>query len=577
QIYVGVMAISFHCLAVVWEERTRTAAALRLAHSGLTARHRRIVEQAPLGILVVNAEGRVLDLNPAWNRLWGAPGGTASAEGSIDPSLAPLVARAFTGEVLELPERESGISRNGSVRRVRGFAYPVKADNDAVTEVVLIEQDITDEVRARRELENANNALRDREEALSHALDEMAAAQQHREQLLEAERFARGEAERASQLKDEFLATLSHELRTPLNAILGWAQILQTGAKDSPMAPAVETIFRNARTQAKLIEDLLDMSRIMAGKVGLTRTRARLDDIVSAAVDALQPVAERKGVALSTSWDDQAVWLPCDPQRLQQVVTNLLDNGIKFTPPGGRVDVRVTASGDEARIVVADTGQGIPASFLPAVFERFRQADGSTTRRHGGLGLGLSIARQIVEMHGGSIHVASDGPDQGALFTVSLPLEHSADAPPDEADAAQAVPLAGLRVLVVDDDRDARELLRRLLIEQDCVVSSAESADEALRELVNADVDVLLTDIGMPDVDGYELLRLIRAGRHAGIKAVAVTAFARPEDRDRALAAGFDDHLAKPLDAARLLRVLAAVRTDPPVLRTSSSGPPAAD
>ncbi len=563
QIYVGVMALTFHGLAILWEERMQTSAALRLAHSGLAARHRRIVEQAPLGIVAVDVNGRVLDLNPAWERLWGAGDdhSRVAAEPWLDPGLAALLTRAFTGEVVELPEREVLIPGQTSGRRVRGFAYPVKDEKGGVPEVVLIEQDITEQVRARRELEDANDALRDREEALSHALREMAAAQQHREQLLGAERSARAEAERASQLKDEFLATLSHELRTPLNAILGWAQILQASAKDSPMAPAVDTIFRNARVQAKLIEDLLDMSRIVAGKVALTKFPARLADIVTGAFDTLRPVAEAKGVALSQQSDGaDDLWLPCDAQRLQQVVTNLLDNGIKFTPAGGRVEVRVTTRLNEAQIIVADTGQGIPAAFLPAVFERFRQADGSTTRRHGGLGLGLSIARQIVEMHGGSIRVESEGPGLGAVFTVTLPLDNpEVDTREDARPVEPSVSLAGLRVMVVDDDADARELLRRLLIERGGAVTCAGSAEEALQALSAADPDVLLTDIGMPDVDGYELLRRVRTGTHAAIKAIAVTAFARPEDRERALAAGFDDHLTKPIDGVLLLRTLASV------------------
>jgi signal transduction histidine kinase/FixJ family two-component response regulator len=454
QLYVGVMAISFHGLAVLWEERMRTAAALEVAHSGL-------------------------------------------------------------------------------------------------------------EAQARRQLMDANAALRDREEALSYALREMAVAQAHREHLLEAERSARGEAERASQLKDEFLATLSHELRTPLNAILGWAQILQTTSKDPAVARAIETIARNARVQATLIEDLLDMSRIVSGKVELTRAPARLADIVTAAADALRPVARAREVTLSVSAADGAegITLTCDAPRLQQVVSNLLDNGIKFTLPGGRVDVQVSADRSEARVVVRDTGQGIAADFLPAVFERFRQADGSTTRRHGGLGLGLSIAKQIVEMHGGSIRAESDGAGRGSVFTVALPLADAA-APmvaPDGLPVPTSSSLRGLRVLVVDDDQDARELLRRLLADQGCEVVCASSAERALQALEGEQVDVILTDIGMPDTDGYELLRLVRSGRLAAIKAIAVTAFARPEDRERALTAGFDAHLSKPVDPALLLRTVMSV------------------
>ncbi|HEX2139310.1 MAG TPA: MASE1 domain-containing protein [Woeseiaceae bacterium] len=565
QVYVGVMALTFHGLGVLWEERSRTAAALKSAHSGLSARYRRIVEQSPLGILALQHDGRVKEVNPAWQRLWLPAGGEEPDPGSQpweDAQLGPLLRRAFTGEIVALPERSVAVPGGGRAqeRRLRGVAYPVKDEAGNVAEVVLIERDITDEVEARQQIVEANRALREREEALSHLLEEMAEAQAHREQLLEAERFARGEAERASQLKEEFLATLSHELRSPLNAIIGWTHVLRQSSKGSEFEPAVETIERNAVAQAKLIDDLLDMSRIMAGKVGLTLARANPAEIVAAAADALRPVAEAKGLSLSVNVANAGnVSLTCDAARLQQVVTNLLGNGIKFTPAGGRVEVLVVAGEQEVRIIVRDTGQGIPTEFLPAVFERFRQADGSITRHHGGLGLGLSIARQIVDMHGGTITAHSDGPDQGATFTVTLPLAGEVSArEPAAGDEPQAVSLTGLRVLVVDDEVDARELLRRLLVEQGCHVSIAGSAQEALALLAADSCDVLLTDIGMPGTDGYELLRSVRATDNAP-KAIAVTAFARREDRDRALAAGFDGHLAKPVNPVRLLQMLAQV------------------
>jgi signal transduction histidine kinase/integral membrane sensor domain MASE1/ActR/RegA family two-component response regulator len=570
QIYLGVMAICFHGLGLLWEERSRTAAALKLAHSGLEARYRRIVEQSPLAIRVVQPDGTVQEVNPAWRRLSSdTPAASNAAPLREDARLDPLVSRAFTGEIVELPEREvAGAADSRGPRRVRGFAYPVKDDGGGVAEVVLIERDITDEIRARQQLVDANQALRDREEALSRALQQMAEAQAHREQLLEAERFARGEAERASTLKDEFLATLSHELRTPLNAIVGWTHILRRHARDSALAQAVDTIERNALTQAKLIDDLLDMSRIMAGKVGLTRSRARLAEVVAAAADAVRPAAEAKGVTLALDVaGGRDAWIWGDAARLQQVVTNLLGNGIKFTPAGGRVDASIAAESHEARLVVRDTGQGIPAEFLPAVFERFRQADGSFSRRHGGLGLGLSITKQIVEMHGGSIAAHSDGPGTGAVFTVTLPTGAEAGGDVRNAHGGEDWPSAalhGLHVLVVDDEADARELLRRLLIEQGCRVTCAASADEACDELTGQPCDVLLTDIGMPDADGYELLRRVRSGGGAQPAALAVTAFARPEDRDRALAAGFDAHIAKPIDPTRLLQTLARLAAAAP-------------
>ena len=381
-----------------------------------------------------------------------------------------------------------------------------------------------------------------------------------REQLLEAERFARREADRSSQLKEEFLAMLSHELRSPLNAILGWTHVLRKISKEPEATTAVDTIERNALAQAKLIDDLLDMSRIMAGKVGLALAPVSFDEILAAAADALRQVAEDKGVSLSVDYGNaQEVALSGDAVRLQQVVTNLLGNGIKFTPEGGRVTAELGVSNRELSLVVRDTGQGIPAEFLPAVFERFRQADGSITRRHGGLGLGLSISKQIVEMHGGSIVAESEGSGRGSTFTVKLPLSGEGTArhllP---GDGSQAVPMSGLRVLVVDDQADARELLRRLLVEQGCAVDVAASAEEALAFIASGGWDLLLTDIGMPGTDGYELLRSVRA-LNPGQKAIAVTAFARPEDRERALGAGFDGHVAKPVNPVRLLQAVAEV------------------
>jgi len=564
QIYVGVMALSFYGLGALWEERAQTAAALKLAHSGLEARYRRIVEQSPLAILALKPGGLVQDVNPAWQRLWAHEPveGMGGPPPWGQPAMMALLNRAFSGEVVELPEREI-LPRgdpDASPRRVRGFAYPIK-DDAGVTEVVLIEQDITDEVVVRQQLVESNRTLREREEALSKALRDMEDAQTHRQKLLDAERFARSEAERASQLKDEFLATLSHELRTPLNAIVGWAHILRRSTTAAGTASAIDTIERNALSQARLIDDLLDMSRIMSGKVGLTVVTADLANVVNAAADAMQPAATAKGVALAVNLGGaRGLCVSGDPARLQQVVANLLGNGIKFTPAGGLVEVALAGS-TKVQLVVRDTGEGIHPDFLPLVFDRFRQADGSITRRHGGLGLGLSIAKQIVEMHGGSIVAHSDGPGQGATFTVTLPV--AADAarsgcrPADEWDAAVS-PL-GLRVLVVDDEADSRELLRRLLVEQACEVTCASSAEEALDALGRRPFDVLLTDIGMPGTDGYELLTRMRAGARTAAKAIAVTAFARPEDRERALAAGFDGHVPKPVNPAQLLQILARV------------------
>lgn len=532
QIYVGVMALSFYGMGLLWEERSRTAALLKSAHLGLEARHRRIVEQSPLAILAVERGGNVKEANPAWRRLWRTPPNAASFDPWQDAALRPWLEKAFAGEVVELPERElEPPSPGDEPRRVRGFAYPVKDERGRVAEVVLIERDITNEVLAERQ----------------------------RQQLLEAERFARGEAERASLLKDEFLATLSHELRTPLNAIVGWTHILRRSARDPSLTQAVDTIERNAIAQAKLIDDLLDMSRIMAGKVGLTLTRFKLGAVVAAAVNGLRPVADAKGVSLSIAEGAEQDWLVGDATRIQQVVANLLGNGVKFTPAGGRVGVRTIVVGADVKLIVEDTGRGIPQEFLPSVFERFRQADGSITRRHGGLGLGLSIAKHIVELHGGAISVESAGEDRGATFVVTLPLaeEGIGETSDAQVEIPPAFDLRDVRALIVDDEPDARELLRRLMHEQGCEVAVASSAAEALQALVARRFDLLLTDIGMPEMDGYELLERLRTETPAKPVAIAVTAFARAEDRDRALAAGFAGHLAKPVNPARLQQLLA--------------------
>ncbi|HET8698066.1 MAG TPA: ATP-binding protein [Gammaproteobacteria bacterium] len=525
QIFIGVMALTFYCMGLLWEERSRTAALLKAAHSGLAARYQRIVEQSPLAILAIEPGGAVREVNPAWRQLRARDASEAENRPWENPELRPFLARAFAGEIVELPERE--VANGSEPRRLRGFAYPVKDERGRVGEVVLIERDITEEVIAERQ----------------------------REQLLQAERFARGEAERASRLKDEFLATLSHELRTPLNAIVGWSHILRRTATDPALTQAVHTIERNALAQAKLIDDLLDMSRIMAGKIGLTFTRFKLGTVVAAATAALRPVADEKGVILAADADSEA-WLLGDAARIQQVVANLLSNGVKFTPPGGRVDVHTEEHGTQVRLIVRDTGRGIPPEFLPSMFQRFRQADSSITRRHGGLGLGLSIAKQIVELHGGTIAADSAGADRGSTFVVTLPIDQEGAREAVAGEAPQALDLRNVSALVVDDEPEARELLRRLLGEYGCDVAVAGSAEEALHALATAAYDLLLTDIGMPGMDGYELLRRMHEQTTARPVAIAVTAFARSEDRDRAFAAGFSDHLAKPVTPARLLRMI---------------------
>ena len=384
-------------------------------------------------------------------------------------------------------------------------------------------------------------------------------AAEERKLLLESERAARTEAERASALKDEFLAALSHELRTPLNAIVGWLHVLRRTAGDqATLQRGLDVIHRSARAQTQLIEDLLDMSRITSGKLQLDREVLLLADVVEAGVDAVRPAAEAAGVALEVQVAAPATLVRGDARRLQQVAWNLLSNAVKFTPAGGRVNVDLAREGDRILLRVRDTGIGIPAHFLPHVFDRFRQADGSTTRRFGGLGLGLSIVRQLVDLHGGGIRVDSDGEGRGACFTVQLPAA-TPDLPATAPMVEPSMTEGGLRqqrVLVVDDDPVVLDLLVRLLSEAGAQVRVAEDAVAALR-LIEAEAPALLiSDIGMPGMDGFELIRRVRAlspAQGGCIPAIALTAFARHEDRTRALASGFAAHLSKPVEPSQLL------------------------
>lgn len=394
--------------------------------------------------------------------------------------------------------------------------------------------------------------------------------EQERDALLVSERAARLEAERVSRVKDEFVATLSHELRTPLHAILGWTHVLMNpSSREVHLEAGLRAIERNARAQARMIDDLLDMSRIISGKVRLDVQRIALAPLIVAAVESIRPAADAKGIELKVVLDAAAGPILGDPNRLQQVIWNLLSNAVKFTPPGGRVVVSLERSETQVIIAVSDSGEGIAPQFLPYLFERFRQADASTTRQHGGLGLGLSIIKQLVELHGGAVAAESSGPGQGSTFRVSLPIRGPAldPAPTPPAPSPQAeLPapsaqrasgtLAGLRVLVVDDVRDTRELMQVLLQDQQASVISADSGAQALELLREQRPDLVLCDIGMPQMDGYELIRALRAlpPEDGGTTpALAITAFARPEDRRRAIESGYDGHLAKPVATDALL------------------------
>jgi len=388
-----------------------------------------------------------------------------------------------------------------------------------------------------------------------------------RARLYEAAQRARADAETANRAKDDFLSTLSHELRTPLNAMLGWASLLRGGTLDpEKRARALDAIFANATRQARLIEDLLDVSRIVAGRTSLDREDVMIADTLRAAVDAIMPSAESSGVRLQLEPIGHAT-IAADPRRLEQVFLNLIANAVKFTPPGGRVAVDASIGAGRVDVRVADTGAGIDPAFLPHVFDRFRQGDATASRRVGGLGLGLFIARRLVEAHGGSIAAESDGAGRGAVFTVSLPCvqasAHVATAPP-APDAKPSAPrtLSGVRVLLVDDEPDALEVMSSALETCGARVTTAASAQEALESLARERFDVLLSDIAMPDADGYELIRGVRRlapAPAARIPAAAVTAFASDEDRRRAIAAGYHTHLAKPVAPAVLAETVATL------------------
>jgi PAS domain S-box-containing protein len=392
-------------------------------------------------------------------------------------------------------------------------------------------------------------------------------AAQERKVLLDSERQARAEAERTSQMKDEFLATLSHELRTPLTAILGWAQVLRRGSRDqADLHRGLQTIERNARAQAQLIEDLLDMSSIASGKVQLEMLSLSPAAIAAAAIETVRPAAEAKHIHLHTDFEAAAGMVAGDANRLQQIIWNLLTNAIKFTPHGGAVTVGVRREGDQIAIFVRDTGIGIAPDFIHHVFERFRQADATTTRKHGGLGLGLSIVKHLVEQHGGTVNAESAGEGLGACFTVRLPRRAGKNEPPPHAAGngavANAHDLSGLQVLVVDDEDDARELIKRILNDCNADVLTAATATEALTLLKHARPDLMVSDLGMPEVDGYGLLDRIRAlgPAHGGnLPAIALTAFARSEDRVRALSSGFLAHISKPVEPSELISKVAAM------------------
>jgi PAS domain S-box-containing protein len=396
-------------------------------------------------------------------------------------------------------------------------------------------------------------------------------AEKELEQLLGSEKAARAEAEQANRLKDEFLATLSHELRTPLNAVIGWSRLLRSGRLDKDSSiHALEVIERNAWSQQQIIEDILDVSRVITGKLQLNLGPVNINSVVEAALDSVRPALQAKEIRIETSIDENLNVVSADADRLRQVIWNLLSNASRFTPTGGCIEVQVRQRDSQMQITVADSGPGIAPEFLPHVFERFRQADGSTTRTHGGLGLGLAIVRHLVELHGGTILVENrrDG-RTGAKFVVNLPLPSgdlqgegepagSASREPDEI----PLDLEGLHILAVDDDVDALDLITIELTQHGAMVKAVPDAAEALEALSQAKFDLLIADIGMPGIDGYEFIKRVRqqeAGKGGLIPAIALTAYARVQDRIRAVIAGYNTHAAKPIETHELLTVVASL------------------
>jgi PAS domain S-box-containing protein len=389
-------------------------------------------------------------------------------------------------------------------------------------------------------------------------------ADRERESLLASERRARAEAERSNRLKDEFLATISHELRNPLNAILGWATLLgRTENLPPQVLRAIQAIERNSRLQAQMIADLLDYAGITFGKMRLAAATIDPYAIVRSAVEVVSSSAQARRIEIKTSLEGEGVAIEADPARMQQIVLNLLTNAIKFSPDGASIEVSARRTGGYFRLTVSDHGKGISAAFLPHIFERFSQQDSSSTKSYGGLGLGLAIVKQLVDQHGGSIEASSGGEDQGAKFTVNLPLSEKAAAPA-EADSQnlRSLNLSGVVALVVEDDKDARELTSRVLKDAGAEVIEAHDAAAALRAITDANANFLISDIGMAGVDGYDLIRKLRAKGYGSdvLPAIALTAFARLQDRTAALAAGFQDHLVKPIEPAALIAMVGDLR-----------------
>ena len=524
-------------------------------------RFRSLSACSPVGIFLTDIEGRCTYTNPRFQTICGLTFEESLGGGwlrSVYPADREQILGDWSSWTLANCEysREFRVETpEGIVRQVHMRASPMRSAQGELLGHVGTIEDITERKQA--------------EEARAQIIFEQAARQ---------------EAEAANRMKDEFLATLSHELRTPLNSVLGWAGLLRTRKFDeATVARALETIERNAKSQAQLIEDILDVSRIIRGKLSINLRPIKLVPVIESAIESVRPAAEAKTLELTFVFDQSIELVSGDPVRLQQIVWNLLTNAIKFTPEGGKIEVRALGAGSHVEIRVIDTGIGIKQDFLPHVFDRFRQADGTTTRTHGGLGLGLAIVRHLVQLHGGTVQVVSEGEGLGSTFTVSLPLQDRAKELSNRAELEQnfreqaglqrknapcilgtsvevSNTLSGLRVLVVDDEADVRELLTTVIEESGAKVIAVESTGEALKVIEQSQPDVLISDIGMPLEDGYTLIRKVRAieaERGGLLPAVALTAHVREVDSQQAIESGFQMHLSKPVDPTELVVAVA--------------------
>jgi PAS domain S-box-containing protein len=550
--------------------------------------YRLMVEQMPKGAATLSADGVVLYCNPFLATLLDVPVEAvlgAPLSGFLDEPAAVSLSGL-------LQAANSGGSRGELSFRSGGGSVPTQVSLtrlplEGAHVFCMIVTDLTESRRreeeraqlereqvARAAAEEANRTAQEEIERRKRVEESLRQAEEERTKLLERERVARTEAEEANRLKDEFLATLSHELRSPLNAIVAWSHILgEPGLDPATASRAVQAIDRNARAQTQLVADILDVSRIVTGKFHMSLGPVRLFDVIESATDTVRPAARARGVRLELASDPAVGPVLGDASRLQQVIWNLLSNAVKFAPAGGRVEVRLLDAGSCIELSVTDDGPGIDLAFLPYVFERFRQADSSSTRQHAGLGLGLAIVRHLVELHGGTVEARNRENRPGAVFIVRLPrqqaasadstsAEQGAPARPREAGARPAPSLLDVSVLVVDDEQDTREAMAIGLGRHGARVATASSASEALSALARERPQVLVADIGMAGEDGYALLHKLRAlpaERGGATPAIALTGYANPQDRADALRAGFQMHVSKPVTPAELAAAVASL------------------